>query len=173
MTEVSRTFALRKFDGAKIGAVVLSAPKGKWALDGQELSQASVEYLMTFALQSLQDAYAGADTLAEAKAAFAKKLDAVKNGTIGVRTGGGGTDPLTAMMRQIARSDLKAALIASGKGTKGFTAMDKAAQAEILDKVIAKDPERYEKGAKAELRARAEAAKKAADAVDLGALGLE
>lgn len=59
-------------------------------IDGKELPDASLVYLMNFALQSLQDAYAGADDLTDAIARFEKKRDALLDGTIGVRSGGGG-----------------------------------------------------------------------------------
>jgi hypothetical protein len=48
----------------------------------------SVAHFMHFALQSLQDAYAGATSAVEASARFAKKADAIASGTIGARASG-------------------------------------------------------------------------------------
>lgn len=102
--EVKRMYEHKTF-GA-IGAVTLAVDGGKWLMDGRELSPSSVEHLMTFALQTLQDAYAGAKTEAEAKAAFEKKRDRLLAGEIGVRTGGG-TDDVTKVWRSVAKAVLR------------------------------------------------------------------
>lgn len=94
------------WDG-RVGHVTLEAPNGKWKLDGQELPERSVEYLMMFALQSLQDAYAGAKSLTEAEASWTKKRDAILDGTIGVRTGGGGEPAHMRFVRTILRTAMK------------------------------------------------------------------
>ena len=81
----------RKFehkDYGEIGAVALTVPTDGWSIDGQPLSEESVKYLATFALQSLQDAYAGAKDSASAIGAFGKKYDRLVNGEIGTREGG-------------------------------------------------------------------------------------
>lgn len=54
-------------------------------LDGKELPDVSVQHLVNFALQTLQDAYAGADDLAEAQANWEKKRAKLYDGTIGTR----------------------------------------------------------------------------------------
>lgn len=78
--------------------------KGKLALDGKELSERSVEHFLNFALQSLQDAYAGADSADDAKARWQAKYDKIVEGTIGVRTGGSGEEPVMRYVRQVLRS---------------------------------------------------------------------
>lgn len=109
---VTRNYVKREteksdWNGA-IGAVKLEAPDGKWMLDGKELSADSIEYLMGFALQSLQDAYAGAKSLADATAAFEKKRTAIIEGTLGQRGGGAEEEPHMRYVRQIIRKALGA-----------------------------------------------------------------
>ena len=87
MTNVTRTYEHRAF--GRIGEVELTVTGGTWELNGKPLPASSVEHLMTFALQTLQDAYAGAKDAGEAKALWAKKLDRLIAGGIGVRQGGG------------------------------------------------------------------------------------
>src|SRR5688572_14266848 len=60
-----------------------------------ELPATSIEYLLTFALQNLQDAYAGAENAADATARFGKKLDRLLAGTIGAREAGDGASAET------------------------------------------------------------------------------
>lgn len=105
---VKREFA-HKTHGA-IGAVHLTAQVDKVTVDGKELPGKSVEYLLNFALQSLQDAYAGAKTEAEAKSMFAKRLENVIAGTIGQRVGGGGQSEEVRVAIQITKAILKAKL---------------------------------------------------------------
>lgn len=78
--------------------------KGKLALDGQELPERSVEHFLNFALQSLQDAYAGAESADDAKARWEAKRTKILEGTIGVRTGGNGEEPVMRYVRQVLRS---------------------------------------------------------------------
>lgn len=80
--------------------------KGKLALDGQELPEKSVEHFLNFALQSLQDAYAGADTLDAAKKAWQAKYDKIVAGTIGVRQGGGGEAIIMRFVRKVLRDHM-------------------------------------------------------------------
>lgn len=100
-TIVNRVFTKRetpKSDwSGRIGScelALVSPSKGnvEFHLDGQVLPDQSVLYLMTFSLQSLQDAYAGAASLDEATANWEKKRDALINGTIGARGEGGLSD---------------------------------------------------------------------------------
>lgn len=104
---VKRAFE-HKTNGS-IGAVHLKAEVGKVTIGDKELPTRSVEYLLTFALQSLQDAYAGAKSNEQAVGLFDKKLDALIAGTIGVRTGGG-TSELERVTLQVVRAILKAKL---------------------------------------------------------------
>lgn len=140
---INRNYAHRTH--GQIGSVTFEYPKGAFKLDGKELPEASVAHLMTFALQTLQDAYAGADDLAECIGAFEGKRDKLLAGTLGTRTGGTGIDERTYVIRLIVRTSLKAKLNAGGK--KGaptpewaaFTGLDDAAQAERLDAIFAKN----------------------------------
>src|SRR5688500_18599972 len=95
--DYNRTFTHRTY--GKIGDVVFTTPKGKYAINGQELPESSVAHLMTFALQTLQDAYAGAKSTDEALGAFNGKLDKLLNGTIGTRGSGDGADERTRVAR--------------------------------------------------------------------------
>lgn len=103
--QVNRSYAHR--DHGQIGAVELEAPKGTWKLDGHGLPESSVEHLLTFALQTLQDAYAGASDAKDAKERWESKRAKLLDGTIGVRTGGG-VSALVAECRKIARAALRA-----------------------------------------------------------------
>lgn len=94
----------------EIGSVHLVAEVAKVTVDGKELPGKSVEYLLNFALQSLQDAYAGGKSQEEAKGLFDKKLAALMEGTIGTRTTGGGQSEETRVTLQVVRSILKAKL---------------------------------------------------------------
>ena len=81
----------RKFehkDFGVIGAVELTVPEDGWSMDGETLSAESVKYLATFALQSLQDAYAASKDRDAAVGAWGKKYDRILGGDIGTREGG-------------------------------------------------------------------------------------
>lgn len=103
--ETVREFNHRTF--GSVGRAVLSAKVAEVTLNGKALPIGSVEYLLNFALQSLQDAYAGAKTEAEAKGAFDTKLDRIIAGTVGVRMGGGGVSEETKVARQVVREILR------------------------------------------------------------------
>lgn len=108
MTQVIET--VREFNHRTFGAVgraVLSAKVVDVSLNGKTLPIGSVEYLLNFALQSLQDAYAGAKTEAEARGAFDTKLDRIIAGAVGVRMGGGGVSEETKVIRQVVREILR------------------------------------------------------------------
>lgn len=116
--QTTRTYA-HKTHG-KIGQATLSAPDGKWTLDGKPIPEAGVAHLLNFALQTLQDAYAGSNSLLEAEAAFNKKRDAILNGTIGVRGGGSASDPVEDLAAKMARDDITMTLAgAAGLGKDG------------------------------------------------------
>lgn len=90
MYTIERTFA-RRSDDTAIGKVTLTLDnKGVMALDGETLPESSVKHLLTFALQTLQDAYAGADSYESAVGLWNCKLDKIKAGTIGTRGAGSG-----------------------------------------------------------------------------------
>lgn len=103
--ETVREFNHRTF--GHVGRAVLSAKVVDVTLNGKTLPIGSVEYLLNFALQSLQDAYAGAKNEAEAKGAFDTKLDRIIGGTVGVRMGGGGVSEETKVIRQVVREILR------------------------------------------------------------------
>lgn len=110
-TITNRVFTKRETEksdwSGRIGATELKVDgKGKWWLDGVELPQASADYLANFALQSLQDAYAGASSLDDATKRWEAKRKALLEGTVGVRSGGGGEEPHMAYVRQIVRKAL-------------------------------------------------------------------
>lgn len=111
--EIKRTFAKR--DDYTIGEVTFITPDSGFTLNGKELPAESIRHLMTFALQSLQDSYAGAKDEAEAKGNFAKKLDKILNGTIGTRDGSGGEEPWVAMAVKLFRGQLKAQVVGYDK----------------------------------------------------------
>lgn len=71
-------------------------------LDGKDLPDNSVVYLLNFAFQSLQDAYAGAESMDEAQANWGKKRNALIEGTIGQR--GAGVDEETRVRRLVAEA---------------------------------------------------------------------
>ena len=87
---INRTYNHREF--GEIGKVTLTIPDGDWNLGGTVLPESSVEHLATFALQTLQDAYAGAKDETEAKANWVKKLTRLMEGTLGTRGGEGLND---------------------------------------------------------------------------------
>lgn len=113
---VKRDFAHRTL--GTIGALHLRANVDSVMVNGQQLPGKSVEYLLNFALQSLQDAYAGAKTSEEAKGFFDKKLEALIGGTIGTRTGGGANEHdrvAVSVTRQILKAKLTAEAYAKYK----------------------------------------------------------
>lgn len=128
--------------GGRIGSVEGTADVGNVVLNGKTLPQASVDYLLHFSLQSLQDAYAGADDLAEATALFDKKLAALLEGTIGVRSGGSGmTDEQRAEI-YVAEQAIRAKI-----GNDAWKALDDEARVERaiagVTKLRDKDPETF------------------------------
>lgn len=163
--EFTRSFIHRTF--GDIGSVEVTG-EATVALDGKALPDTSVQYLMNFALQSLQDAYAGAKDATEAGANWQKKLDALIEGTVGVRSGGGGVDAMTKLCRAVAREILRSKMALAGKPYKDFTAKDADEQNAVLDKIINANRDTIEAEAKKRLAAKS----KLADSVDLGDLGL-
>jgi len=133
--EYARSYNHKTF-GA-IGSVTFDVPKGTFKLNGQVLPDASVAHLMTFALQTLQDAYAGAKSTDEALGAFNGKLDKLLNGTIGTRGTGDGADERTRVARVIVRGAVKAKFGAKSPEWARFTGLDDAAQNAKLDEWFA------------------------------------
>lgn len=135
--EIARTFTHRTF--GKIGEATLVAPKGKFTLNGHELADASVAHLLTFALQTLQDAYAGAKSTDEATGAFNGKYDKLINGTIGTRAAGDGADERTRVARQIVRGLVKAKYGSKSTEWAAFTGLSDDEQNAKLDAMYAKN----------------------------------
>lgn len=134
--EIERGYKHR--DHGEIGTAMLQVTGvDTVTLNGTKLPDDSVEYLLHFALQSLQDAYAGAKTADEAKAAWEKKLKAVQEGMVGVRVGGGGISEETRVARSIVRSAVKAKFGGKSPEWAKFTGLSDDAQAAKLDEWFA------------------------------------
>lgn len=137
MVQVVREFTHKRF--GSIGKVALDAAVTEVKLNGKVIPATSVEYLLTFALQSLQDAYAGSETEAEAQASFASKLDKLIAGTMGQRNASAGVDEGVKVARQIVRAVLKTQLGATSDDWKAFQSGTDAEQNERLDGILLKN----------------------------------
>lgn len=157
MHTIPRIYNHRKY--GEIGRVKLDADVKSMALDGKELPAASIEYLLTFALQSLQDAYAGADNADAAKNAFTAKLAKVIDGTIGTRGQSVSTEQQIA--REIMRELFKAK--ASADDLAAYKNADAAGRNEIIDDRIEANRETMDKLVKAEMERRKATAAKLAE----------
>jgi hypothetical protein len=133
--EVIRNYEHRVF-GA-IGQVALTVPDGAWALDGAALPAESIAHLARFALQTLQDAYAGAKNEAEAQAAWAKKRAALIDGTIGTRGDGTGASMETIVARSVMRNAAKVKFGKDSPQWAKFTGLADADQIAKLDEWLA------------------------------------
>lgn len=130
--EYVRNYTHRTY--GNIGAVTFETPaKGQFRINGQLLPDTSVAHLMTFALQTLQDAYAGAKNVAEAEGAFNGKLDKLLKGTIGTRGSGDGADERTRVARSVTQAAAKAKFGAKSPEWATFTGLDQDAQNAKLD----------------------------------------
>ena len=159
---VSRTFD-HKAHG-RIGIVNMEAAVAYIAIDGKELPVSSIEYLLTFALQNLQDAYAGADSAAEATARWQKKLDRLLEGTIGVREAGDGASAMTKAIRGVIGESLRAL----GKWKEVIGSLDEDKRDAKLDEIFAKQPEAKQVALREKAEAKlAEAAARKAQAKEL------
>lgn len=151
--EYNRNYTHRTF-GA-IGSVVFEAPKGKYRLNGQDLPEVSVAHLMTFALQTLQDAYAGAKSTDEALGAFNTKLDKLLNGTIGTRGSGDGADERTRVARSVTMAAAKAKFGAKSPEWATFTGLDDDAKNAKLDAWYAANADAFDPAIDEEMARRA------------------
>jgi len=169
--EINRNYVHRTF--GNIGSVTFVAPDGEYTLNGKALPANSVEHLLTFALQTLQDAYAGAKDAAEAEGAFNGKLDKILEGTLGTRSGGGsGVDERTRVARSIVRKAFKAKVGGKSPEWATFTGLDDTAQNEKLDAWFAANEETFTPAVDAEMKARAKAAKDKASLAGAVTFGL-
>lgn len=163
---INRAFDHKAY--GRIGIVEMSAQVEGIAINGKELPASSIEYLLTFALQNLQDAYAGADSADEAVARFEKKLDKLIEGTIGLRSGGDGASAEVKVRRTVLGE-----LIRKTEAGKDAWKANEANRAEWLDAVFAKQAEDKQAEVMAEVAKRiAEAQAKAKQAAAL-ANGIE
>jgi hypothetical protein len=154
---IERNFAHKAF-GA-IGAAVLVAPDGDYTLDGNVLPESSVRHLLTFALQTLQDAYAGAKNADEAVGAFGTKYDKLVNGTMGVRGTGAGLDERGRMARMIVGDWFRATYIKGMPERDKYNDADSAGRYAIIDKIWANNADAF--GPAVDEALEAERAKKA------------
>jgi hypothetical protein len=169
MTDIVREFIHRTY--GNIGRVVMAADVKEVKINGKVLPESSVEYLLNFALQSLQDAYAGSDNPAEAKGAFDTKLDKLLAGTMGTRTGGSG---VTEEVR-IARTIVKAMLLKqlTGDELATFKELKDAALDARLDEVYTKNEAKIKPAVEERIKElAAERARKAKLADKIGGLEL-
>lgn len=129
MHTITRTYAKRETSksdwSGNIGEVVLTlGDDGTMTLDGTKLGDAAMRHLLNFALQTLQDAYAGAKSLDEAQGNFAKKRAALLEGTIGVRGSGDGESEATRIARKLVLAEFKLGLGAGWKDSEKWKAFD-------------------------------------------------
>lgn len=146
----------------RIGAtelVMSISPDGNLVatLDGNVLPDASVQYLLNFSLQSLQDAYAGAESIDEATGNWGKKRDALIKGEIGAR--GEGVSTFTGVARQIMRALLKKAAGPKSEAWVAFIAKSDADQNKVLDEKFEANRAALEPAVNAEIERRTNEAK--------------
>lgn len=128
---IERKFAHRTH--GDIATVTLTADVANVKVNGTEVPAASVEYLLTFALQSLQDAYAGADNSANAKAMFEKKLAKLIAGDIGARGTSDGVSEAVKVARSITKAMAKKNMGDKSEAWAKFTGLSDADQNAKLD----------------------------------------
>lgn len=157
---IARSFDHKAF--GRVGIVEMTAEVGEVKIGDKTLPQTSIEYLLTFALQNLQDAYAGADSAEDASARFDKKLTRLIEGTIGVRQGDGATAEVKT------RRTVLAELLRKSEAGKAKLKENEEKRDEFLDTVFAKQSEAKQAEILAEVAKRiAEAQAKAKQAAAL------
>jgi hypothetical protein len=139
---IARVFTKRETEkstwSGRIGSVEGTADINSIVINGKTLPDASIGYLLHFSLQSLQDAYAGAADLPEATANFDKKLLALMEGTIGVRSGGGGMSDEEKAELYVAEAIYGAVHKKGSEKGDAFRALDGDDKYEFLVEVITK-----------------------------------
>ena len=164
MTKFNIARAFDHKQHGRIGLVEMEADVKSVTIGGKELPATSVEYLLTFALQNLQDAYAGAESAADATGRFQKKLDRLLEGTIGVREAGDGASAETKAIRNVIGDMLRGA----GKWKEVIGALDEDDRPAKLDEIFAKQPEAKQEAIRTTARERmAEAAARKAQAKEM------
>lgn len=152
--------------------LVLSAKGGEitMTLNGKTIPESMVNYLLNFSLQSMQDAYAGAESLSEATSWFEKKLDAIQNGTVGAR-GGSGVSEETIVQRIVARAAYLASAKVSDADKTAFKAMSDDDANALLDGIFTKNAAKLAEAVAKKTQERSEArAKRAAEKAEAAKL---
>ena len=151
----------------RVGHAEFVIDGNKWMMDGKELPEVSVRYLIEYGIrQNLTDAYANGSDLEDGRARWQARYDALVNGTIGVRGSGGGVSDETTAQRYV----MKRAYLAQVDDAKkaAFKNMEPADQADLLDRLFAKNAAKLATEMEAERKRRAaERAKLAGMGVDL------
>ena len=156
MLTVTRAFAKRNENTfANVTFSIDGATK--FLIDGKELPDSSVEYLMKFALQSLQDAYAGAKTNEEAREMFNKKYEKLIEGKIGARESGESVSEEVRIGRKLMRQLLKQQ---NAAGYKKLLELEESEQLAKIDALLEKNAEKMSKMIADEMK-RLEAERKA------------
>lgn len=122
----------------RVGHAEFVIDGNKWMMDGKELPEISVRYLIEYGIrQNLTDAYANGSDLEDGRARWQARYDALVNGTIGVRGSGGGVSDETTAQRYV----MKRAYFAQVDDAKkaAFKDMEPADQADLLDRLFAKN----------------------------------
>jgi hypothetical protein len=129
----SRTYDHKVYGRIGVAELEVEAAGGiTVTLNGQILPGQSVEHLLTFALQTLQDAYAGAENAEDASYRFAAKLERILTGTLGTRSGGNGVDDFTRLMRMVLRP-----LVKEAAGAAAWKELDEEARVAAIDAAYA------------------------------------
>lgn len=161
--KIERTYVHR--DYGKIGEAHLNVgltDEGKLdiMLNENPLPPASIEYLLKFSLQCLQDAYAGATSTNEAQGSFNKKLDAIIAGKVGHR--GNAVDPAVKMARQTMMAAAKTKWTKEKFAEKLGADVPATERNALLDKILKNNPQVLE-----DARKTIEAQKRAVEKLDV------
>jgi hypothetical protein len=149
---VSRTFSKRDEDDI-IGSAawrILPDASMEFAIDDGDfkpLPVASIQHLMFFALQTLQDAYAGKSG-EDAIAAWKIKAAKIVDGTIGTRGQSSGVSLWQSIARSLVRDVVKASKPAE------YKAADADERNAMLDEVIAKNRDKLDPAIQKEIARR-------------------
>lgn len=136
---VTRSFEKRFTDKSGWGGTVapdvtLKIDDHVWSIEhagkAYELDKGTREGLMDFALQCLQDSYAGAEDLADAQKRFNSKLENIVDGSWGSDTRGSGVNQWLYEARNVVRGIYQAD---DEKAYKKFNKLDTKEQNKALD----------------------------------------
>jgi len=127
----------RRDDDSPFATIRVSALVESIMIEDRELPADSIEYLLNFAFQCLQDAYAGAKTRAECHKLYSKKLTKLLDGTIAERE----VDPVVRVGRAILTESLKKNHPAKWKE---LAALDAKERNTLLDQVLSENAEKLQ-----------------------------